>query len=363
MVKSKNILLLGSYGRGNIGDEALLIAALKLLAGHNIVINSAGESDLMEIANTRVVKLNTRFTKEIPKKIKTFLKSNYIVYGGGELWITLEGHIFPHASLYKMIFVNIVAKMFAKKVFYLGCGAGDLKGYARLLAKSSASFADALVLRDSLSAQILGKQATIISDLTVNLNWEKYKRMPSPSKKFKLGISILYHLPDKRVNFPALIYSLKKLISQLPTDKFDVTLLPLFISTVNHYDDVWASEQLRKTINSSDIGIHIAESVEDFITVLARQDLVIAARLHANIMALLCGVPCIGISYRPKVSKYYQQQKLMAYCLDIANISELEELFWRIINDYDSVKLKVERVRKQTPKHQRTYEKFVIENF
>src|SRR5687767_14340252 len=107
----KNILLLGSYGRGTIGDDALLLAALKLFQGHKLFINSANDELLPSAVRSSVTTMSTTDNRDWRKKLAIFRKLNAIVYCGGDLWVELYGDRFPRISLYKMLIVNLIARL------------------------------------------------------------------------------------------------------------------------------------------------------------------------------------------------------------------------------------------------------------
>src|SRR5580700_6798831 len=97
-----NILLLGSYGRGNTGDDAFLVAVLRLLKNDHMTINASHDAPLPYEVQNRVTILNTKTLKNLKTKIAVFLKVKTIIYGGGDLWVELSGDRRPRQSLWKM---------------------------------------------------------------------------------------------------------------------------------------------------------------------------------------------------------------------------------------------------------------------
>ena len=57
--KKPSTILLGSYGRGNLGDDVFLVAASELFANHKLYINSADDSLLPESAKGLVETIST----------------------------------------------------------------------------------------------------------------------------------------------------------------------------------------------------------------------------------------------------------------------------------------------------------------
>src|SRR6266702_1396691 len=170
MIDKPHTLLLGSYGRGNLGDDVFLVAAAELFANHKLYINSADDSLLPDSAKGLVTTISTTSSKDALKKLQIFLKVKNIVYWGGDVWVELYGDHFPRQSLYKMIALNAFARLFNKKVHYVGCGIGKLRGWSLMLAKMSARLGHTVIARERRSAEVLGLAGVeVMPDLAINL--------------------------------------------------------------------------------------------------------------------------------------------------------------------------------------------------
>ena len=122
---SKPILLLGSYGRGNIGDDAFLAAAIKHFPESSaLYVNSAYDELLPRVARDRTQTLATTSKHDLRKKVKAFRGIKHVVYCGGDLWVEVYGTAYPRRPLYEMIAMNFMARVSGKRVYYLGCGVG-----------------------------------------------------------------------------------------------------------------------------------------------------------------------------------------------------------------------------------------------
>lgn len=362
--KEGSILLIGSYGRGNIGDDAFLLAALRLFRSHNIFINSADDNLLPAEAKQRVSTIATTGLRDIHKKLRVFASIRHIVYCGGDLWVDLMGDRFPRQSLYKMLAVNMVAKIFGKKIHYLGCGVGDIHGYSLFLAQASARLASSIAVREERSAQLLGlSKIKVLPDLTINLKESRLrKRLRRKSEKFTIGISILYYLPQPERNFPHLLSYFKQLIDSLPVKKFKIVLFPMLASEQIKHDDVWASKQLEKLLPNHELTIFTSTGVKEYVQAVADIDLLIGTRLHANILATLCGTPCLGIAYRPKVAEFFHMNNLDEYCLRLDQLDRLEEAFNRMYNDSE-VRHRFLQASKRNKRMRRAYQELIKEHF
>ncbi len=340
MTSKTNTLLLGSYGRGNLGDDVFLVAAAELFAHHNLYINSADDSLLPESAQGLVTTIATTSWRDALKKLKVFLKVKNIVYWGGDVWVELYGDRYPRQSLYKMVALNLLARLFGKKVHYVGCGIGKLQGWSLRLARISASLSHTVIARERRSADVLGLSGVeVLPDLAINLPyyWPRVHTL-SKTRSFVIGISLLYHLPDPRDNFPRLAEHIARFIESLPANKFKVVLLPMLVSEGEPHDDLWASEQVQALVHGgAPVEIYQAKSLQDMVQTLGSFDLVIGTRLHANILGTFNATPCLGIAYRAKVSSFFRDNDLASYCIDLDSLDQLPDVFERMHSHYDEV--------------------------
>lgn len=332
-----NALILGSYGRGNIGDDVFLLVALKFFEGrYKLYINSANDSAIPRELRGRINTIATVGSRDLFKKAKLFLSLDHIIYFGGDLWAVLHGSRFPRQSLYKMLALNTAARMFRKKIHYIGCGVGDMKGFSLLLARSSARLATSIAVREQRSASLLGlRNINVLPDLAINLD------LPEPevlsSDKFTIGVSILYHIHKPKKNFKLLVDKIAEAIAWLPQDRIKIVLIPMLASPLTHHDDLWASEQLASKLHC-EYEILSTRDIGEHIKFLGSINMLIGLRLHANILSLLAGTPTIGISYRPKVEQFFHQNGLDDYCisLDTESLNNLPNKTLALYNDYES---------------------------
>ncbi len=347
-MKNQKILIIGSYGRGNIGDDAFLVVLYKFFKDkYQIIINSAGDSRLPSEVEDKVQTLDTNFFSKPLVKIKTLFQIKAIVYGGGNLWLSLIGEKLPNRNLWKMVFVNFIAKVLGKKIYYLGCGVAELDSRSLRIAKLSANLADFIVFRDKDSSQRLGLKKykyKVLPDLTTNLLPEKLQSKENKNKIKKVIISILYHVPDPEFNFPKLVDSLARIINKNQDKQF--ILLPMMISNNLDQDDLWACKQLSKKLEKSNYEIFDGSSLEDYLQVLKEADLTVGTRLHSNILSFISGTPSIGIAYREKVQAFFDSNNLSNYCINMDNLDNLDKIWENIQDEITIYNQKLTTIRK-----------------
>jgi polysaccharide pyruvyl transferase WcaK-like protein len=361
------ILLIGSYGRGNIGDDAFLLAALQLFGDRPLYINSADDSLLPKAVKGKVKTIATASGSGLAHKLKVFMSIKAIVYNGGDLWVELYGDRFPRQSLYKMALVNLIARLCGKKVYYMGCGIGKLSGYSLWLARLSARLANAIVVREQRSASVLNlPHVQVLPDLVTNLDIKPRANRPAKRKQFVIGVSVLWHLPNPEQSFPALIETLSKVLGKLPAETYKIILFPMLASPHEDKDDVWASQQLRDALPATaDVSIFEGREVSEYAEALKQTDVLIGARLHANIIALLAGVPSIGISYRPKVAQFFASSGLAEYCIDLDKLTPeaLTSCLHQITSTYPAVTEQFLTAREHVTSERTSYQTFISDHF
>jgi polysaccharide pyruvyl transferase WcaK-like protein len=364
----KPILLLGAYGYGNVGDDAFLAAAMRHFPSDvPLFLNSADDTLLPKAIAGRTQTVPTSAGSDLRRKLGIFRQVKHIVYCGGDLWVELYGDRFPRKSLYKMLAINVLARATGKRVHYLGCGIGDLHGYSLLLARMSAGLAHSLVLREPRSARVLGlKRGVVLPDLVSSLDWPADLPDRAPGKPFTIGISILYHLPNPERTFPQVVETLRAFVAGLPPGGFRVVLFPMLVSPTDPKDDLWASRHLQMILGAdADVTISAARELEDVVRELSEVDLLIGARLHANILALFSGTPCLGIAYRPKVCSFFEANGLGDYCIELAHLTpeKLRDTFWDMHDAYPAVRKRFLAARRHNTEEGAGYQTFISRHF
>jgi len=363
MTKEK-ILILGSYGRGNAGDDALLSAMLKLFENFSIVINSANDSSLPKGIREKIITIQTHGISDIFKKIKIFFQIKYVVYGGGDVWVELYGERFPRINLCKMLIVNFVCRIFGKKIFYFGCGAGDIFGLSLLLAKTSAQLANYVIARDLHTINLLKiKNIIELPDLTVNLFENNKVSKNLDEKNIYVGISLLYYLPNPNKNFISLVKEFQKLFLSFDGANIRFIIIPFFISNEVMFDDLWVAKKLFGDGEFKNVEIFNSNKIEDILALLPRLNLMVGTRLHANILAVFSGIPSLGIAYRPKVRSFFHQNNLDKFCIEIDEISRIIPKVSAMLDDKINVKNNFLRVQQKIIKKRVKYEEIIKKLF
>jgi polysaccharide pyruvyl transferase WcaK-like protein len=198
--------------------------------------------------------------------------------------------------------------------------------------------------------------------LTNNLPYYQPKQITKKQTGLRVGISLLYFIPNPKRNFRHLVNGIVSFINTLPEDA-EILLLPMLVSPQTDHDDLWASEQVQAKVLDRKVRIVAAQSVASCIATMRDLDFVVAARLHANILATLSGTPCLGISYRPKVASFFRENGLEEYCIDITELDQLEPTFVHMLSQETKVRRKFRAVSKQNLQERSVYQAFIDRHF
>lgn len=323
----RHIFLIGSYGRGNIGDDAFLYAISKLITKHDIVINTSIDAPLPVAVREKINTVATSATKDIFKKIKYFLRSDYIIYGGGDLWVELYEDFFKRKSLWSMIFVNLLCKTFGKKIMYVGVGAGNIIGLSLKLAHFSAKLADEIIYRDETSKKAINIPGPVLPDITCTLIEDSQQAISSSkNSKVVIGLSLMYYIPNPELEFEEYLHTIVNQLQMFDKHKTEFIIFPMMISKTLDKDDLWASQQFTNLMKGYNVTISKERDIEKIMQKLSSLDLMIATRLHGSILANWMGSKSVGIAYRPKVSRYYEMMISSKLKLDLKQLNALYSL-------------------------------------
>ncbi len=303
--RKSRVLICGSYGHGNAGDEAILeaIRASLISADENIDITVMSRSP--EYTKNRHG-VNSVHKFNLFSVLGQMIKSDLYINGGG----SLIQDITSKRSLYYYLFTIMAAKILGCKVMMYGCGIGPVtRKNSRSLARFIIDkFADEITLREEDSLEELKNfgvqkpKMQVSSDPALGLpsapKDEVHKKMQ------ELGLSIdekyLCIVPRKWHGFSEKVEEFAKTADFL-SEKYGLTTL--FVS-IDHKNDAIAAEMIAKHMKSK---YHILRDILPTgltIGFLAKSELVISMRLHGLVFAAGQGIPLVGVAYDPKVTSF-----------------------------------------------------------
>ncbi len=323
----KKVVICGAYGKGNAGDDAILLAILSELrslhpdCSCHVFSRNPKETRL----NYRV---NAFYTFNILKAFSAFRGAQLYINGGG----SLMQDVTSWRSLWFYLWTLWAGKKQGCSVLMYGCGIGPISSEAnrRLTARILNASVDAITLRDPHSLQELARMQVTVpkqilsADPTVTLAPASVRRMDSlfesegldPNGKFVAFVVRPWAGVEDKLDVFAQV-----------AERVYATegLTPIFFP-IEQRIDVPLARRIAQRLHCPHHVIAKSCTAAESIGFLSRMHLVVSMRLHGLIFAAGQGVPLVGVVYDPKVSSFlsYVGQHLFLELpqLTLDNLSE-----------------------------------------
>jgi polysaccharide pyruvyl transferase CsaB len=288
MTESQAVLC-GYYGKGNGGDEALLVSMLEMLPPHvKPLVLSANPRETQKSYGVRSYdRMNSGSV------VRALKESQVLILGGGSLF---QDATSLRNSIYYGGLMGL-AQQFGLKTIAIAQGIGPLnKPLTQWIAKRAFGGCAAVSVRDAASAALLnewGMSAVMAPDPVWSMSATpvpEIAQIPSP----KIAVTLRSHPQLTAQRLEAITTALADL--QAATGSY-ILLLPFQPSTDL---DICHQIQSKLTGNSQILTLSDPKQLKG---VFQGVDLAIGMRYHSLIMAAAEGCKCWAISYDPKVSK------------------------------------------------------------
>lgn len=302
---AKRIVVCGSYGRGNAGDDAILKAVVR---GIYEVEPSAEVCVMSKNPKQTSVRYNVRsiYTFNIFKMFCEMRKACLYINGGGSLIQDSTSS----RSLYFYLFTLFVAKLSACDVMMYGCGIGPVRrnGNRRLAAKVIEKNVDCITLRDPDSYDELMRMGVrkpkmfLAADPTLEISAApeneirkvfRAEGLEGSENYLCLAIRNWKNIDEKieqiaeSARYAAERYGLK------------IALIPM-----ERAKDITIAERIKTLLPQDAIIIQGEYDVHTVIGILSKMRIIMAMRLHALVFGAGQGVATIGIAYDHKVTGF-----------------------------------------------------------
>lgn len=306
-IRAPRIVLIGSFGAGNLGDE-LILAGFRAELGRKIPqaqVTALRGVSKFKIQNSKLVNQSAPL---LPIGLRSFLSFNWfktlqamrqsdvVIFPGGGLFTDEES---LRAILLWALHICI-AKWHWKEVYLFGQSVGPFRtAIGKKIAQLALSLATTIVVRDTaslLELKKLGITATLGLDSALLLGTPRRKK-PSLKKPKKILITVRDY-PRLPADFFGRLATHLQGYAQAGATLTFTPFTPEDTITIKSLQTLL----LRRKVKSS--VIQPPPEPQKIITTISQYDLVIGMRLHSLIAAHLAGTPSIGISYSRKVSEF-----------------------------------------------------------
>lgn len=299
------VLICGAYGRGNAGDDAILLAILTELRSIDPDLSfQVFSRNPMETRQT--YRVNAFYTFHIWKAIYYFKRAKFFINGGG----SLMQDVTSYRSLWFYLWTLATAKHYGCPVIMYGCGIGPIRnnGNRARAARVMNRSVDSITLRDPDSLKEL--EVLGVTEPKIALSADTTVSLPPASPDIIDGILDSRGIPanGNYIGFilrpwPGFEEKTKDIAAAADYVYETYGLTPVFFP-IEPRLDVAAAQRVIHWMNAPHYILTEAYTAAQTIGILSRMKVVTSMRLHGLIFAAGQGVPLVGIVYDQKVSSF-----------------------------------------------------------
>lgn len=319
----KTVVISGYYGYENIGDEALLASIVSALRAEvpdlHIIVLSA---DPGQTAARYGVEAVNRFS--LFPIFRALSRADLLISGGGSLLQDVTG---PLTIPYYLSIVAM-ARMMGVPVMFYAQGIGPVTtGLGRMLIRLVAGGVDMITLRDPASGQLLKEigvhkpPVELTADPVFGLNTEEAGNLSQIFSSLDLP-SLEGPVAGVFIREWQGLTGYKKAIAEMADSLSERQWHILFVP-MQYPGDIAPAREISAMMNNRPLLVERSLSLQQLTGLVSSMDLVIGMRLHALIIAAVCGVPMLGISYDPKVSEFLDSTG-QPVCKDLHAVTSAE---------------------------------------
>ncbi|MGI5971152.1 MAG: polysaccharide pyruvyl transferase CsaB [Oscillospiraceae bacterium] len=313
--KKDGVLICGSYGRDNAGDDAILEAILLEMRSLDpdmpVTVMTRRSRNIAARYRT-----DTVYTFNFPKFLSVMRRSKLYLNGGG----SLIQDVTSRRSLWFYLFTLAAAKRCGCAVQMYGCGFGPVnRRFSKWLSvRVLNSCVDVITLREDDSLREIREMGIIRPELILSSD-PALTLPPAPPEIVSDELERSGIDPDGKYicfsvrRWPGFNEKIPVFAAAADYAYKKYGLTPVFVPIEPRYD-IGQSKAVMEAVNSPCLLWKGSISSGLTIGVYSRMRVVISMRLHGLIFASSQGVPLIGIAYDKKVSSFlrYIGQDLFA---------------------------------------------------
>lgn len=355
----KELIVIGAYGCGNKGDDAILEGFQNMLGNEYKLVptcgNYGGLSEILDGSDkfiscrmneglSRVVLMN--LLKFFPRYFKELGKAEAVIIGGGSLLHDITRYNLPFFFI-----LQILARIRRKKVMYVGVGAGPIQTNAgKKLAKHYLNKSNGVFIREVADYALLKNIGvrniflsadmafSVTTDLTAADNI--LKKLGVDKKEYIVVTACQWFKSDNFWERDCMDFSSDRKKLAMGIQKLISTYQKkvLFLPTVFH--DYKLGEQLERDLNTSEFRVvDHRYNCKVMASIVANSWLVFGMRMHSIIFAIRSGVPFITTVYDNKVHHLLERVKMLDYACEFDKLGtkEFEEILEKLVDSYDDV--------------------------
>ena len=301
------VVIIGAYGMGNSGDDAILEAIVGELRRIDPFLPITALSRKPKETRERFG-IDSLHMFDIPGFRRVAKGTKLYLSGGG----SLIQNVTSRRSLWYYLYTISQAKKCGNAVMMYGCGIGpiaDARDAGRVCSVLN-DCVDVITLRESASLRelqnmgVTAPKMVVTSDPALTLPLASVDVVNAELKKYGLapdGQYVCFCVRD----WPGFEERAGAFAEAADDAAGRLGLTPVFM-LINREEDVEATEAVRSLMKTKTAVVDGTVDSALTIGLLARMKTVVSMRLHGLIFAASQGVPLVGVSYDPKVTAFLE---------------------------------------------------------
>ena len=368
-MRQNKVLLLGSYGQSNLGDDLLMWNYLQFLSAHGateIYVNANTTEHIPKAIKKAFpdIKVVNTYKTPLLKYIQLIKSVDYIVYGGGTLYKELYASTgrSRYSVIVRLMGFNLIASLLGTRVYHLHIGIGSLKTKrGRLITKLALTFAAKTIFRDKESFAFARdtlhvpahKIAQSVDGLFIDPIWQntwREKQLKIDRKKYKrvVGINILSDIPDW-IDRKSYLKTMRQFATELLKKGDFVVFIPFQTAFNANNDYVFMDKTFAAQLRSYKNYILLDDVPIDLVHFYMSQcDVLVGMRFHSLLLSTVCQLPFVAIAYDTKCWRYIEEIEY-PYALRLEDLTydALMELYEETFREKAVIRRKLQNVTKQ----------------
>lgn len=324
-MNQKKVLISGSYGTGNVGDEIILEAILSLLEDYDVTVMSHNPKYTEKYFNVKATTCPNAYSlkrfvgalikgrfhqiKETIGFIKSLINCDIFIMGGGGLLVgMLDSVLFYYLTQLRW------AKFLKKRIIIFAIGVTSISNDRQkdMLRKTLGSGISLISVRDTHSLRILNANSIssfLIPDHAFNLKFEKQE-----SIKKRIGLCLYHALSDPKIwpqgseIFGIFEERIIKFIRHYQNLGYDIFLIPFGDSGDLKYNISFQNNYNEN--NPTSISLIKENSYQKILSSLGECEYTLTMRFHAGLTSLMMNIPSLCVDFQFKSQRLLEDMRL-----------------------------------------------------
>jgi polysaccharide pyruvyl transferase WcaK-like protein len=356
----KTVLLLGSYGQSNLGDDLLMWNYLELLKANGftrVYVNANTTEYIPEIIKKTYPDLHVinTYKTSLVEYIKIIKSVDCVLYGGGTLYKELYASTgrSPYSVITRLMGMNLLAKLLGARLYHLHIGIGSLRTKrGKFISKWAIQAADFTIFRDQKSYDI-AKDTLHISPakimkstdgLFINHVWESvWKKAPLSIDRKKyprvIGINVLSDIPDW-VDREQYITVMRAFVKEQLEKGTYILFIPFQTAFNPRNDLIFTEEAFGDLLKGKKNYTLLRDVPVQYISSYLRMcDVFIGMRFHSLLLSAVNNVPFVAVAYDTKCWRFVEEIDYpYAIPLEKLELQSLTELYKNAVKNNKKTK-------------------------